>query len=272
MDGMVERTWSSGDFQHVRYSQGIWEIRVDSWSDFGELLFGTSSIVVNPNDYLWRGQGRAVWSLKSRLDRMTPRVSVGSRDRQLKEFMHAMRGNGISKPPFPTESLADIDRWWSIGQHYGLATPFIDWTASPFIAAFFALANKGDAPKRNEANVDRRNADDRAVFALRRSFLDREKAEIRTIEVYSDDNPRLIAQAGSFTQTNKTGESVEHLIRRTSVHGPGMQLLKIIMPGEVRRVGLWALSQMNINHNTLFPDTMGAAQYCNARLDMRADR
>jgi hypothetical protein len=255
MDGMVEHAFSSGDFQHVSYCNGIWEIRAESWSDFGELLFGSLSIVVDSNDYFWRGQ-EAQWPLKSCLDRATPPVDDESRERQLKEFIHAMRGNGRPKPPFPAKSPTDIDRWWSIGQHYELATPFLDWTASPFIAAFFALAEI------------RKDGDpgERVVFALRKSFLDRHEAEIRAVDVYSDDNPRLIAQAGRFTKTNRTGESVEELIGRTTISESGMQLLEIILPESLKKPGLSALNQMNINYRTMFPDTIGAAKYCNSQL------
>lgn len=255
MDHMVEHALSSGDFQHVSFRNGMWTIRAESWSDFGEFLFGSTGIVVNPNDYLWRGQ-RAQWPLQSSLDRQDPPVNVKNRKTQLKEFIRAMRGKDRLKPPLSPKSSIDIDRWWSIGQHYGLATPFLDWTASPFIAAFFALAE----------TREERDPGERVVIALRRNFLRRYRTEIRAIDVDSDDNPRIIAQAGYSTKTTTIGESIEKLVERVVIPESGMQLLEIVLSESLNEPGLSALNQMNINYRTLFPDTMGAAKYCNQQL------
>jgi hypothetical protein len=49
-----------------------------------------------------------------------------------------MYTRGRTKIPF---SSPDIEHW-AIGQHHKLKTPLMDWTASPYVAAYFALREK----------------------------------------------------------------------------------------------------------------------------------
>jgi hypothetical protein len=53
------------------------------------------------------------------------------------------------------------ERYWALGRHYGLKTPLLDWTASPFIALFFAFCDS-TAPD-----------NDQALYALDASYVNR---------------------------------------------------------------------------------------------------
>jgi hypothetical protein len=88
--------------------------------------------------FIFRGHQRNEWSLKSSffrindIDKKPHRILM---DRHLHKFKIFIRGRIDSKKNYIDDEI------WSIGQHYGLATPLLDWTASEYIALFFSARN-----------------------------------------------------------------------------------------------------------------------------------
>lgn len=172
----------------------------------------------------------------------------------------AARGRRGPFPSKPTE-----DELWSLGRHYGLATPFLDWTRSPFVAAFFALI---------EQNTSSRF---RAVWGLTSNVLHRSD-EIRKehkgvsrapiiefIDPKVDDNPRLVSQGGLFTRS-PDGVDIQNWVSTYFKDDKKTRLFKILIPDSERELALRALNRMNINHLSLFPDLTGACEYANSNL------
>jgi hypothetical protein len=85
----------------------------------------------------------------------------------------------------------------------------------------------------------------------------------RIIRPMSDENARLVNQAGLFVHL-PTGVSLEDIAaKHFSDTSGGHFLLKITAPAADRAVCLKALNRMNINHATLFPDLYGSSIHCN---------
>lgn len=111
------------------------------------------------------------------------------------------------------------------------------------------------------------------------------------VEPRSNDNARLVSQAGLFTLTPSGTENFESYIinalqENSAIDFDGFEdlptpengfefpandiarklapyICKIHIPNERRLECLAMLRKMNIHHGSLFPDPFGAAQYCN---------
>lgn len=247
--------------------------RLESWRDFTQLL--ESDFFNRPGVQLvFRGHRRHDWSLMPTLGRVTTNgiITEALADDQLDRFKRAVRGR-LSD----TALVDEPDELWSVGQHHGLMTPLLDWTYSPYVALFFAFHKEDDKDEKDNPY--------RAVYVLNKSFLIENEAEtgIRVFEPRKDHHGRLVNQAGLFTfspfdatlenkltdvLTDEDGFTDEELRGASEDEQPELlarYICKIYIrnDGQEREACVRHLRRMNVHHASLFPDLIGASDYCN---------
>ena len=245
---------------------GVQIVRLPTWEAYYHFI---NVRLQHPHTYVFRGQRKSEWKLETTLDRAASHLSAPvNPTRHVEQFRLSSRGRRGLNP----QSLSEAE-WWALGQHYGLWTPLLDWTESPFVALYFAFIKKND-----------KNRGTRAVYALSRDHVMAQSTAIAKkhakspsmpnvvefIMPQSDENARLVNQRGLFTR-GTLGVDIRSWVRKY-FRGETKKavLIKLVIPESStdRLDVLRSLNRMNINHLSLFPDVSGSAEFCNHKLSI----
>ena len=226
------------------------EEQLRDWEHFKEYIASNYASEVG---YVFRGQRDSSWKIESTLTRLSKRISqditaAHLEIKQLELFKFKIRGLRGKNPP----SLQP-NEMWSLGQHYGLCTPLIDWSESAFIAAYFAFEQSEES-----------STGFRSIYALNRYGLECDEkfkslTEMEFFEPIQDDNERVVSQAGLFTKL-PTGEDLIGWLKRNNLSS---YITKINVEDEYRLEAINDLRTMNILGSTVYPDLHGEAVTCN---------
>jgi hypothetical protein len=228
------------------------QVRRVTWQDFKALVFAH---VRAPGQMIYRGQRDASWHLATTLHRTglvrTPEELKTYADHVvpgLHDALEAWIGRSwkLSEPNQLAEFLA-------FAQHHGFPTPLLDWTFSPYIAAYFAFEGLNHlAPQCEHA----------AVYAFDQAAWCRAYRQVLDFAVFTPHvsilkprqagNHKLLVQQGIFTFG--TVVDVEEHIQLNEKDG--MQfLVKYEIPSTERAHIIRELTLMGITAIQLMPST-----------------
>ncbi|MDR4496880.1 MAG: FRG domain-containing protein [Candidatus Scalindua sp.] len=146
-------------------------------------------------------------------------------------------------------------------QHHGFPTPLLDWTLSPYIAAFFAFRNINDEePQSDHVQIYVFDASEWIIdYEQILNLRERTKDYVSVIRPLAKYNPRLIAQCGSYTITN-VNNMEDHLLNLGQQKNKKFLYILDLSVNEKPKV-MKDLSLMGINEMTLFPGMDGVCRF-----------
>lgn len=159
--------------------------------------------------------------------------------------------------------------WWAIGRHYGLMTPLLDWTRSPYVAAFFAFTSFAEiiSPGLASGTFDPKpflieSSRQVAVWALKVGPYLQAAPNLEILNPQIDLGHRQRAQRGLFSRLNDDSHlTIEEYLNSMAVSETPLR--KYLIPSEDTAMALSELRLMNITFATMFPDLNGAALQAN---------
>ena len=235
---------------------------IDSWDQYLKLVNNQKYA-----NWAFRGQTDASWRLWPTITRelqnreVNPQYWTRQEHRNIRIFQRKAI-HFLDKVP----DITDIFRWMAIMQHHGAPTRLLDFTWSPYVAAFFALESATSdsvvwaintfivgtycfgpkIPKGNELPSPQKAM----------AYYGFDSMEDVAIGEPFFKNQRLIAQSGTFACPFDLNRPVDAILGRQD-----NTIAKFVLKGsKLRREALNELYRMNITHATLFPDLDGLAR------------
>lgn len=256
---------------------------LESWQDFA--LWANAR-----RTWIFRGQVNASWPLATSLDRLCEKHKIPGSERReaenalLRDFKRAFH-HYSSNTPRDNDDL----EWLALMQHHGAPTRLLDFTYSPFVAAYFAMEDADADKAKEEARciavwaVDMkwlRSASSAhfglagKVHAHRIHGYFGTDAEMIHRELLFDAphvlgamaanpfrlNERLRVQKGVFLAPGDVTRDFTSNFEELAGHDDPSNVVKLRLPAAERQEAIESLHYMNISRATLFPGLDGYAQ------------
>ena len=250
------------------------QIKFKSWNEFKELAEKSRL------EWIFRGQSDSKWPLKTTLERSgIVKKFPEFEDELLNDFKKGVKFY-LKDEQMPSSTL----EYFSLLQHFGAPSRLLDFTKSPYVAAYFAFEQASGKTKDevaiwvvNKIHLHQKALkyfDGKIEFSLNSNnytFDDRtfEKAYIESKNgdfnclfptEPSNQNQRYHLQQSIFLAQGNPYEPLLNQFDFINKEILKTTFMKITIPSSERKTALSDLLKMNINRATLFPGLDGYAK------------
>lgn len=235
-------------------------IACDSWADYKHKIIAErfDEGRFQRGLYLFRGQGGETWKLSSTFDRWykaDPGKKVSVADELLDQFTKECELENI-----PDALRNDKLKMLSFAQHNGLPTRLLDWSESPYVAAFFAFSGHLRHGDNQEKNV--------AIWVLdTRDYFWNDQYGCQIVSVPSYGNERIHNQHGRFTYLKAPYDSIEEYVAQFK--GDTTGLWCYLVPVRDAAAAMSDLDIMGLSHARIYPGFSGNAKAAEVRVILK---
>lgn len=221
-----------------------------TWDQFREW-----AVNQRPRNYVFRGQ-KNPYKLSTTFHR-TWRKNL---QRWIRDDVPALYGSMSEKISYPLqlENLMHNAAFWSLLQHHGYPTPLLDWTFSPFVAAYFAFANVDPADTVRPRIFILNQAKWNERYGRNTFTVDPSPPQLIVLESFNFGNPRTAPQQALCTVSNVA--DIEGFIREREIQDQQEYLTTCELPASEATRVLRELELMGITYGSLFPGLDGIAR------------
>lgn len=241
-------------------------IKINSWQELQETVAGNGF-----RSWAFRGQSDANWNLEPTLRRYFKSYSIhpsvwSKQEKRVYRIFRRKAHQFLQHLP----KDGDAFEWLAIMQHHGAPTRLLDFTWSPYVAAFFALQQATNnsaiwavfpSKLRNELKVGSKDHNDIGPWKsgnYEEYFIPNKHNFIAQGEPYRM-NRRLIAQSGTFVIPSRIDRTVTEILDENGLTESCLVKFEL-NTAAMRHETLRNLYNMNITNATLFPDLDGLAK------------
>jgi FRG domain len=232
----------------------IGAMNIRSWVEFKKFANDIDS-----KSYAFRGQENSIWRLVTGYHR-TNRANLF---RFVREDIKALwrSFSGLNIQLFDLKDADQNGALVALAQHHGYPTPLLDWTYSPYVAAYFAFNDKKSLPSKKGGTVRIYMFD---KIAWENDFLQLVSLTVAAphfslLEPLAMNNPRLTPQQALLTVTN-LADIESYVLDMEKRHGK-QYLQAIDLPVADRELVLRELRLMGITAASLFPGLDGTCRH-----------
>ena len=208
--------------------------------------------------YIFRGQENSEWRLRTSFHRTGRSNSFRFANVDVPTLYKNL--SHLTQHVFDLEKPDQNGAFISLVQHHGYPTPLLDWTHSPFIAAYFAF-NDLSAQNLGENNKIRIHMFDKQAWINdfpQQTNLRMHTPHFSILETLAIGNPRMVPQQALASVTNVA--DIETYILECELLRSKMYLKVIDLPASTKTEAVKELRMMGITAGSLFPGIDGTCK------------